>query len=471
MGRSYVTSVKDQKVTGPCHIFAAVSLVESMYLLEYNNGIHLNLSERHVWSHHCADNNPMSTSIRYSLGFIQKEGVVLESCLPYPNSCPSAGDCHLPPDRISSPYDCGRPKCNNSSRPNERYTIGNYEEVKISDMTTDELKKWIRYKGPLALWFNHPNHHNGSNHAYLLIGWETVNGAIRWELKDSWQGEAKFVFSNVNLPKHFKDKSYLGFNAYTLSGTKKQTWNGYSWVSPTSPKPCLDAAGDPTTCPLYEPETQTCASTPPMPGSIYEPASTVFCENMSYTFKIEPDPCAVRYEWYASSSAVKLYSSGNHTASLISGSSPGNYSVYVRAVYANGSKSSSRSRYVSIYPSSMSSCGGGYSYSSYNMSTGSMSLNLNEETPESADTPNEIRIYPVPTHGNIIFEFFLEEEGPVNLSIVDQWGKKITVIKNEKFNKGNHKKQFQLPSNTYGFHHAILQTDKGKVQRKFIITL
>lgn len=250
---------KDQKVQGPCHIFATVSAVETWYRLLY--GSVPNISQAHLYSP-CTLNSLPSTSIDRSLNFFRDYGVVDGSFLQYKNNDPpgnnpctqQTGTTESCPAYIPSYYhgeintsnlaDCSVPWQNcivNGSSPGFHYKIGAWEEVDIAAFTSpDQIKRAIMNYGPMPLWFEHSNLHDGRNHAYCLYGWN-ANG--EWLLTDSWPCNAGVTQTNLNLITVFQSnylfKAYRLVNTATRPAVYGETRPGTSWVY----------NNDPTTCP------------------------------------------------------------------------------------------------------------------------------------------------------------------------------------------------------------------------------
>lgn len=69
-GNSYISSAKNQKVQGPCSIFAAIAGVEAMAQIYFNKGgPTLDLSERYLYNAggECPDSavNPLHLSLKH----------------------------------------------------------------------------------------------------------------------------------------------------------------------------------------------------------------------------------------------------------------------------------------------------------------------------------------------------------------------------------------------------------------------
>jgi hypothetical protein len=158
---------EDQKVPGPCHIFASVSAVETWYKMLYG-GSPVQISQSHLYSQ-CAGNNGPSTDIDSSLKFFKNYGVVDTFFMPYnnfiSNPCQNGAyinglNSNMSPNLI----DCGTPWKNCTpftSLPSVRYRIAGYEEVNIASyVNNNQLKRAIMNYGPIALWFATPSLYN-----------------------------------------------------------------------------------------------------------------------------------------------------------------------------------------------------------------------------------------------------------------------------------------------------------------------
>ncbi len=205
------SAATDQKVDGPCHLFAAAAAVEDWYKILY--GPTINLSEKHLYSP-CAGASPPSTTIDDALTFFKNYGVVNEAWIPYLPSTPNTG-CSTTgasegyyAEKITSNWviDCGTPyqNCDGITLPSERYRVANFARLDISAMAnTDQLKRELINKGPIPLWFVNNTLHPGRNHAYLLTGYI----GSTWILKDSWPGAATISHLGIDLVALFKQNS------------------------------------------------------------------------------------------------------------------------------------------------------------------------------------------------------------------------------------------------------------------------
>jgi Secretion system C-terminal sorting domain/Papain family cysteine protease len=210
---------ENQKITGPCHIFASVSAVETWHKILYGSGAEL--SQSHIFSP-CAGNDPVSTSIPSSLSFFKNTGVVEDAFMPYTNSGPChAGGIYFNTFMTisnSSMVDCGTPWSNctpNSSLPSVRYRIGDFAELPIATYAgNNQLKRAIMNSGPIAMWFSTPSLYGGQNHAYCLYGWDATG---KWLLTDSHENGTGSLSTTLDILNLFKQNST--FKAHVLKNT------------------------------------------------------------------------------------------------------------------------------------------------------------------------------------------------------------------------------------------------------------
>jgi hypothetical protein len=187
-GNSYISAAKNQKVQGPCSIFAAVAGVEAMAQIYFNKlGASLDLSERYLYNAggECPGFGCESpASILETLGLFSTSGVIDESCFPFPSSEPYCSD-----------------ECDNiCSSPSNEVTIPYHERVYPSNAT--DLKTYIMNYGPLVVnLLNvgcdlHPNAYPCNyNHSVLLVGWDNST----WHIKDSWPNEYSLYYTPLNI--------------------------------------------------------------------------------------------------------------------------------------------------------------------------------------------------------------------------------------------------------------------------------
>lgn len=226
----YVTGVQDQLRQGPCDSFAAVGGVEAFYNLSYSGPAAtnlINLSEREVYVCGGIPGAP-ARGLSSALAYIRDQGVIPASCYSMPAVQCDAAVADQGPNMVV--YETGR-DC-----PVEQKSCGQHfrirapsTEITTQMTTTDGIKQALRDYGPIMLHFYSTAVH-GTDHAYLLYGWETNNGETTWLLRDSWPCGAGITRSNVNLAAVFSDGNSLN-HAYVLTSVTRENWNGSDWVA------------------------------------------------------------------------------------------------------------------------------------------------------------------------------------------------------------------------------------------------
>jgi len=254
---NYISEAKNQKNQGPCGAFAAVAAVEATSQIYFNKtSWMLDLSESWLY-HQCDSACPglgcAGIAPGGSLDFIKLNGVVNDSCFPYPEK--PQGD-----DSLYCYLDC-KNFCYN---PEYRVFIPHYSKIQVGNYI--ELKKAIMDYGPIVLHGTdenfgcvlHPDYPDCHySHAVLIIGWETDT---QWRYKDSWPtkpGETPrhgifYFYDTLNL---FTDKRifyrvYPVYNGNTIycTGNHCTLFNSrhyedkdkdgfYNWGFDTYPKP------------------------------------------------------------------------------------------------------------------------------------------------------------------------------------------------------------------------------------------
>jgi hypothetical protein len=203
----YVSPVGDQLRQGPCFTFASVGGVEAMHALYFGtaNGF-LDLSERQVYS--CGFPGGGVTSIQTALQYINLNGAITASCVPYPSGPNSTCDSLLS-DNSGIPIvlkSCSSIQDDiNGCSSNKKRVKVNYQDV-TNDMKIDNetIKSVLVNKGPIMLSFESPQLHSNSMHGYLLYGWTTVGNTLYWLLRDSWPCKNRFEKrAAINLPAIF----------------------------------------------------------------------------------------------------------------------------------------------------------------------------------------------------------------------------------------------------------------------------
>lgn len=199
---SFVTGARDQLIQKPCFVHATVAGMEAMYKLYY--GQTLDLSERAFFSC-CRQNYTPSQSLSEVIGYAAQNGVILESCKPYPSApypCDESTNNSLRDIIFDTSFDCQQAQKDCGYR----FKI-NSTSVSMSDINT--IKKNLLSYGPI-IFFN-------GDHTMLLIGW---NSNSQWIVKDSYPcnpSSAKAVL--------FGD-SYVNFSeSYIITGMTKEQYN------------------------------------------------------------------------------------------------------------------------------------------------------------------------------------------------------------------------------------------------------
>ena len=231
-GKDYITDAKDQDVQGPCHIFAAIAQVESMFELLYFNDAELNLSERHLYSP-CVQ---IFDSIYPFLSHPDK-GVVQEHGN-YPDYEWPESDFYFENANCTNPDGY------------YKYRIS-WAELNISNWINKQIQDAIYEYGPLATRIEgsdliHDMGAGGGGHSLLLHGWTISNDTLHWIFKDSWPGEATHNYQ-VNAVKldlgqlYYDDKC----NVKKITAVYKYEKVGGSWNPVSVTRSCNhDEDGD-----------------------------------------------------------------------------------------------------------------------------------------------------------------------------------------------------------------------------------
>lgn len=219
-GNSYISAAKNQKVQGPCSIFAAVAGVEAMAQIYFNKGgPSLDLSEKYLYNGGvgCPGLGCGSpASIKETLEVFSATGVVDEICYPYRSSPPYCTDtcdiiCSSPSNVVTIPY---------------------FEKVYPSNAA--ELKTFIMNYGPLVVnLLNigcdlHPTADPcGYNHSVLLIGWDNST----WHIKDSWPDENNKYYTSLSpfsySPTFYRIYPVYNSNTMNCDGTDCSIFSKY----------------------------------------------------------------------------------------------------------------------------------------------------------------------------------------------------------------------------------------------------
>lgn len=168
-GKNWITSVKHQGNSGFCSAFTAISGVEAMTRLYYNQLLDIDLSEQEAAC--CNGDNTPWTGMTLSapLQYIKNNGVCDEVAYPFVNDSIASLSCH-----------------SSEVTPNELISIGGYNY--IGSATESNMKNAIINHGPLCssihywwlisdghggiLYDEHGNPiHDQINHAMLIVGY------------------------------------------------------------------------------------------------------------------------------------------------------------------------------------------------------------------------------------------------------------------------------------------------------------
>ncbi len=231
-GKNWITtSNKDQKFQGPCNTFASCALTEARFNLEFNSNFGKDLSEWHVYSYPCWLHYPVA--IQDALYIIKTQGVLNESCLPFP-SVNSPACVPNPYNPANDGYTCDSP----CALPSEKLKITQYSSANFS--TNEAIKKTLICNGPIAVNFTGvSNMHQDATHAYLLVGWEDISASrVKWQFKDSWPGPtsgcepnplygSRLYYKEVDLT---SASAIHGYYIPASSTVDRFTKNGSNWV-------------------------------------------------------------------------------------------------------------------------------------------------------------------------------------------------------------------------------------------------
>ncbi len=192
-GFDYVSLAKDQKEQGPCNIFAIVAAVEAMSQIYYNkNGASLDLSESHLYSDCCSGGCSVgAASLNEAMDFFISDGVVDEATLPFPEDTLMPQNCFW------------RDTCYVPGTPSYRVKIPGYQQIYPENISS--VQRAIMDYGPITAQFENNFsciYHStpcGANHTVLIIGWDSADTEIRWQIKDSWPGDPNIVSFHFHI--------------------------------------------------------------------------------------------------------------------------------------------------------------------------------------------------------------------------------------------------------------------------------
>lgn len=283
-GKNWMTSVKDQWITHFCTAFAALSCVECLVNLYYNQKIDLDLSEQELAS--CADSVPHHTweplTVSMVSNYLQNNGVCDEEVYPFDTSS------EIVPCRSGSIW------------PNEMiWTSG------LSTMlyTKDQIKKALFTKGPLWTAILTSGTYA---HAMALVGYHTINvGDTIYSVPNTNLYYTQYLIIEPDDPRIggtywvFKDNNpntgyrYLFFH----QGIAATLWDAYALLTPISSMTRTDddivwedADGDglynwgignrPVSCPSWVPYEKDGDDSNPLLGQLNE--------NTGYCYEYDP---------------------------------------------------------------------------------------------------------------------------------------------------------------------------------------
>lgn len=235
-GYDYITDEQDQKIQGPCMVFASVAAVEAMTLIYYNRPwAIIDLSESNIYNSDCGAG--CDADVYASLLLIRDNGIVDESTFSFP---------------VTSPYcvsDCGNIYTQNVYLVN----IPHFTELTGINNNTD-LKKAIMDYGPVIMNSDVVSgtkigsvlHSTDVNHTVLVVGWRS-SPQFQWLIKDSWPGDPSIDYKTVD----FFNFNPTFYRVWTRYGTSEIDWSSYSsiyvvdsdedgfynWGLETDPKP------------------------------------------------------------------------------------------------------------------------------------------------------------------------------------------------------------------------------------------
>ena len=156
-GKDWMTSIKDQGRSGYCSAFSAISCVEALVNLYFNQLINIDLSEQEAAVCN-SDTDPWTgMSLQAPLNYIKNHGVCEEDAYPFVN------------DSVEGYY------CRSGEiSPTENVKITDYRNIPLKE---DSLKKALIKYGPLSSGYRVYDYasHYTSAHAMSLYGYGVIN--------------------------------------------------------------------------------------------------------------------------------------------------------------------------------------------------------------------------------------------------------------------------------------------------------
>jgi hypothetical protein len=205
---------EDQIVQNPCNVFATVAGMECWYDILYNQNnqtsqtIYLSQQPGYAW---CGSGNlapdPQSTNIPGTVQIMETDGTVTSDS--GVNGGIKWGDlrvCNTDNPNGMNPYfglnmgihngQIEPHSCVNPFNASTVYYIATSHQISLpsyyhSITTVQMLQREILNLGPIIINMSTPQTgpyalHCGNTHAYLIFGWQTINGVVTWLMRDSW---------------------------------------------------------------------------------------------------------------------------------------------------------------------------------------------------------------------------------------------------------------------------------------------
>ena len=180
-----MTSIKSQRCAD-CWAHSALGATEAVGNLYFNQHLDLNLSEQELVSCSGAGNCLTGGFTHDALNYVQRAGVVDETCFPESGIDESCGTC-----------------CTN---PQERVMISGVKPI-FPVLGEDEIKRTLIASGPVSFGII------GWWHVMVLAGYtrETGTGDTLWILKNSWGtgwGDKGFAYASLAYAKEAFTEAY-----------------------------------------------------------------------------------------------------------------------------------------------------------------------------------------------------------------------------------------------------------------------
>lgn len=187
---------EDQKLQGPCSIFACVAAEEAWFQILYGYASGFSLSQQHIGSACIYKNVTLDPGINSNVAFMQTNGIVTSNTVWWgdPNTDTENGVPYFA--NLISGSACADPE-----GAADLYHIAGYTDLsstfttlypKINN-TINKLQREIINNGPVIISMTDRTgvFHCGANHSYVIFGWTGYSpngnsGTISWLLRDSW---------------------------------------------------------------------------------------------------------------------------------------------------------------------------------------------------------------------------------------------------------------------------------------------